>query len=201
EVFLYLSLASVISFAGSIQPGPVNMAVVFTALNNQFKRARYVALGGSVPELLASYVAMRFSLVIMDYENVIDQFSFGFSFVFIALGVVLIISKNANKLKQQNGSKSGFVLGFLLGLLNPQLILFWFGAITWLGIKGFQFHNHVLQYTFIVGTGVGAFLLHILLLYLIQLNHNSIWVKRLNLYGNKIIGVIFILLGIVNFIL
>ena len=200
EVLLYLLVASITSFVGSIQPGPVNMAVAYTASNKQFKRAGYIAFGGSVPELIATYVAMRFSLLVVSYEAVIKQFSFGFSFVFIALGVVLIFSKTANKLKQQNGSKSGFMLGFLLGLLNPQLVLFWFGIITWLSIKGFHFDNNLLQYAFILGSGLGAFLLHILLLYLIKSNHNNRWVMHLNTYGNKIIGSIFILLGIINLI-
>lgn len=201
EVLLYLLLASVISFVGSLQPGPVNMAVIFTASNKQFKRALFVALGGSVPELFMCYVAIRFSFLIVGYEVVINQFSTWFSLLLIPLGIWLFFSKAVNKIKEQNGSFSGFALGFLLGLFNPQLILFWLAVVTWLNLHGFNFDKSTLQVSFALGTGVGAFMLHIGLLYLLKRKIDSKLVSQINTLGNKIVGVVFVIIGLINLFL
>ncbi len=200
EVLLYFLSAAVISFIGSLQPGPVNMAVVFTASNRQFKKSLFVAFGGSVPELFMCFVAIRFSSLIIGYEVVIKQFSIWFLSLLIPIGIWLFFSKAVNKIKEQNGSSSGFVLGFLLGLFNPQLILFWMAIVTWLNLRGFGFDKNLLQISFAFGTGAGAFALHMGLLYLLKQTSESRLVNHINTYGNKIIGIIFVVIGLINLV-
>ena len=52
-------VVSVISFVGSIHPGTVNLAVVQTTLGHSRRAGLYLALGGSLPELVYSLLAVN----------------------------------------------------------------------------------------------------------------------------------------------
>ena len=52
------AFAFVMSFWGSVPPGPCNITVLHTTLNYNSKAGIWVAFGSSVPELLYSFIAL-----------------------------------------------------------------------------------------------------------------------------------------------
>ena len=57
--FIIFSLVALISFAASIHIGAVNLAVVQATLNRNLSAGILVAVGGSIPEFIYSFLALK----------------------------------------------------------------------------------------------------------------------------------------------
>lgn len=200
DFIIYFLIAAIISFLGSLQPGPVNMAVLYAASNKQYKQGLYIAIGGSIPEFIFSFIALKFYTIISIHVQSIHQFSLALDILFIAIGILLFFVKKSNKVLTDSSLKKGFFTGFLLAIVNPQLILFWLAVITSLSIQQIQIDTNGQQIAFAIGTIIGAFLLHLLLLYAIKQNANNSLVIWLETRSTQIIGVVLILVGSFHFI-
>lgn len=198
DIFYYFILACAISFMGSCQPGPVNMAVLLASSVQQYRKAFMISLGGSIPESVFAAVAIYASSIIIRHQDILQVMSRGVAFAFVVFGIYLFVRKAKLEVPEQNGSQKGFLIGFLISIVNPQLILFWVAVITSLEIN--QFHitslHPVIQAAFLLGTSVGGFIVHILLLLLCRKYQQSRFLNAFSLYSNKIVGCVFAILGL-----
>ena len=200
ELAVYFLLATVISFVGSMQPGPVNMAVLYQATHKQYRSALHTAIGGSIPEFIFSLVAIKFFAFINGHIQFINQFSIGLDFIFVLIGIRLMMMKKIKSNPKFFTTQQGFLSGFLVASFNPQLIIFWLGITTSLAIQNVKIETLGAQLFFSLGTTMGAFLLHLLLLLAIKNNPNHKWVTIFKENNLKIIGTLLLLIGSINFI-
>ena len=63
---LSFSIAAVISFIGSLQPGPVNLQVLYSGFAGSRKQALLCAAGGIVPEFVYCVLAPQDGVVLFD---------------------------------------------------------------------------------------------------------------------------------------
>lgn len=197
-ILLFL-LAFLISFIGSLQPGPVNLAVLFAASKHKYKQALYLAVGGSIPEVFYCYVALLFSSSLHGFIEYFSYIKIVFSIGCIITGFYLLYAKQ----KQLNFSRSsqfGFFLGLLLAGVNPQLILFWTFIFIWLTQHQIPLYSYSIftQTMFAIGAAFGAFGVHVSLLLLIKKYSHTNINKFLTAYTNKIIGVVLLMLGLLE---
>jgi len=195
DYFFAFVLAFTISFLGSIQPGPVNLAVLTSSMQHKYQNAFLIALGGSWPEFMFSFMAFKLAAFVVVLPIFITYFKIAIIAVFIILAVYLWFSKTNRSASISN--KNGFVLGSLLAVLNPQLILFWLAAIAYLQTNQILnlFHNNYILVLFCLGAMFGALALHVLLIYLSKKlfdNKATIFLK----YADKIVASIFAFLAI-----
>jgi len=195
---LIFLLFAVISFIGSLQPGPVNLGVVYYTLHQQKRKAVLLAIGGSLPEILYVVLAVKlvsFTSVKQDYIRIISILA---SFVLIGLGAYLWFYKASKKGSHDKPPKGSFWSGMALGLLNPQLLVFWAGIIWYLQntFEGINLMETKYLIASAVGAGIGAFLLHVFYIGLIQKYQQFILLRWLRTHPEKSIGLILFLLGL-----
>lgn len=171
-LFLFI-FAAVASFIGSLQAGLVNTAVLAHTVQRGPAAGRRMAIGGSIPEVLYAGVAYLFA------NALLDKLGIGQERIGMAVGIVLVgmglyftfIFKPKFDPERMEVKATGVRRGLVLGLANPQLVLFWCGVVLALhayGIKG--------QGVFgMIAFGLGAFTGAILLLFqLVKLGQRAV---------------------------
>lgn len=201
-LFFYAFIVSfAISFVGSLQPGPVNIAVLASSFQKRFKNAIFIAIGGSLPEFLFSFIAFKATSYIVIWYQYFIYFQIIIVILLLIAGLYLWFNKTNIAFKTTQ--KNGFLLGFTLAVLNPQLILFWTTVITYIQLNGvFEttlFENNYLVVLFCFGASFGALTIHVLLIFLSN-KFLKISLQSFFKYANKIIAIIFVILAIVQII-
>ena len=195
--------ASVASFIGSLQLGPVNLFVIDTVLTKGKKNALYVCLGGSLPEFVYCAIAVYSGSFFLNQPTVYVIFKIILILILIALAFIYFFKKQ-NKIDivtpKDNSSaivSKNFIKGFTLALLNPQLLVFWmFVMVYFNSINFLQLKTNFNKLAYILGAGFGAFVL----LLLITVTISKFKAKPLtylnNKNYNKILAVLFSIIAI-----
>ena len=197
-LFLFV-IATVASFIGSLQAGIVNTAVLAHTIQRGRDAGRRMAIGGALPELIYAALAFQFATWAVQWMGL------GFSGIAVLVGSLLIVIgiyfaflfKPGFDVRTIPVKASGIRKGLLLGLMNPQLILFWCGvrlSITSFGITG----RGLLELAaFSIGAFAGAI---ILLFQLVELGRKAVetWKPTTMLWLFRSVGALLILSGIVS---
>jgi threonine/homoserine/homoserine lactone efflux protein len=200
--FILFFIVVLISFAGSIQIGAVNLAVVQTTLNRNLSAGILVAVGGSIPEFIYSFMALKGLFFIQKNQKIIDSMNLLIIPVFIVVGLFYLFKKNnvsANLKPLDNDKKINFFKGFSLGMLNPQLLPFWFFMIVYLN-KYFIVNDLTARCAFVLGAGVGAFGILSIFAFTAHRFDKQIktFLRRFSI--NTLMGYVFILLALIQII-
>lgn len=192
-------IATVASFIGSLQAGLVNTAVLAHTIQRGRDAGRRMALGGALPELLYAALAFQFATWVVQWIG-LDR-----SGVTILVGVLLgiiglyfaFVFKPQFEVETIPTKASGVRRGLLLGLLNPQLILFWCGVrltLTSFGIEGRGVPELI---AFSLGAFVGAL---ILLFQLVRLGRKAVetWKPSTLRLLFRLVGALLIISGVVS---
>lgn len=196
-------LATVISFAGSVQLGPVNFGTIQTALNKNKRAAILFGFGGSLPELLYCGLAFGGSNLLSRFEGLeayLKYVTIGILFVF---GMYLVLQKPSRggmkSLKESNGKEVW--LGMTFGLLNPQLFPYWLFIITYLRSQQLVTNpSWFVQGAFVIGTAAGAFLLQYLVAVFTSAKREFLYEKLTTNY-NKVLGGIILAVALVTLVI
>lgn len=205
-VLVFLA-TSIISFIGSVQLGPVNLSVIRHTLERDFKTGIRAAFGGCIPEIIYSSLAVWGVAFMEKHQSFFKTFELIVIPVFLGLGIYNFLKKDQdNSTKNDNidsgtfsPSNSSFLKGFSLGMLNPQLFIFWFTSLVYINsFKFLEINNTVSKISFVAGTAAGAF---ILLFTVAAITHQkkAFITKSLSKYNiNRIVGIIFMILAAVQ---
>lgn len=181
--------------------GLLNSRILSLAIQKESLRAKYVALGGALPEAIYMAIAFAGISTCNNYFSGVriwlDVFA---SVLFLIIGISLWLQKpkfnNPNTVTHQRNTKEkiGYSTeGFLLGISNPQLLPFWAGVLLYL--PDLLTDNYYLNlFGLCAGAAVGAFVWHLLLVKLTS-------IKALNLTKNlqvtyRILGLGFVAFGL-----
>lgn len=196
---LFLLVASV-SFVGSIQIGAVSMAVIQTTLSRSRSAGIWVALGGSIPEFIFSFIALKGLLFLQQNQSIIDWLNMLIIPIFLLLGLYNFFQKEPDSDEEvimETSKNFDFAKGFSLGMINPQLLPFWFFSLIYIS-KHFSINTLSAKYAFVLGTGVGAFAILVVFAQLTHHYHLSIK-KILKKYPiNRLMAFIFISLALIQ---
>lgn len=197
DTLFALLIATVASFIGSLQAGLVNTAVLTATLRHGADSGRRTALGGSLPEFL--YAALAFMgagqvLAFTASKGITPEHVTGV--VLVLLGIYIAFLMKPFHIKEGGQARrGGFMRGLLLGLMNPQLLLFWCGIR--LGMESIGVHAQGL--TDAVAFGIGAFIGALaLLLLLVRLGNRLLeaWGAHLLHRVFRVLGLVLIVLGV-----
>ena len=202
SIFFALIISTAISFAGSVQLGPVNFGTIYSALHKNKKSAILFGFGGSLPELLYCGLAFGGSNYLLQFESLNDYLKYLTSAVLFIFGVYLIFQKAASEdssVKIKEGKE--IWQGTLFGLFNPQLFPFWLFIITNLR------NNQVLsttswpeQVAFTLGAALGAFLLQLAVAEIASRKRAFIYLRLTNNY-NKVLGSSIIAVALIQLVI
>lgn len=174
KLLLIFSVTFLISFAGSFHPGPLNMSVIQNTLKKNLSAGIWMVFGGVIPEMIYGFLAVEGLKVFEQYPLVFEIMQWA------VLPILLLVGWNYLKPKPAKAqtddilkasqlstnaeitSLTGDVLkGFLLSLLNPQLLPFW--LIILINYQNYQvlhIENTLDKVSFVLGASAGAFLLN-----------------------------------------
>lgn len=199
EALVLFLFAAGVSFIGSLQAGVVNTAVLAHTVKRGPEAGRRMAIGGAIPELLYAGLAFQFSDMALGLLG-LDRAGVGLLVGSILIGIglyFLILFKPRFEPERVNTKVSGVRKGLLLGLANPQLLLFWSGMKLSLTSFGFTDAGSLELVAFAFGAFVGAV---VLLLQLVRVAKRAVekfkpatlrWMFRA-------VGMLLILVGVVG---
>ena len=191
----------VISFVGSIQLGPLNIAVIQATVKHNFRAGVLVSIGGALPEFLFSAIAIYFASFFRN-NPIIEKYSGIATIIFFAgFGLYYLFSENDDiNFSETTGQQNNHLLkGFSLSAINPQLAIFWF--LYSIIIDNYLKVNDIAsKVVFVVGAGMGAFLILYLFAY-ISYRNRSLLTRIFTQYPiNKYTGILFLVLSFVQFL-
>ncbi len=194
QALLLFLLVAVISFAGSLQAGLVNVSVLQIALKKGFSSALWLAIGGCLPELLYAALAIFAGMFVEQHANLMNNLGLVTMPVFACFGIFQLYRKKSNVLPDRLSQTihSEFWHGLGLAFLNPQLLPFWFGVYVYVNSSIMAVDNLLKKIAFIAGTAFGALVLLVLLAWIAVKNREIVekWFTKYDF--NKLTGWLFI---------
>ncbi len=149
----------VISFLGSVHPGPLNLSVINNSLNFGKKTAISIILGGILPEIIYSTLAVSGFEMLKKYPYIFEYSRWITAVMLFTMGIFYLLP--SKKTRPQPSNLLGFSKGFLLSITNFQLIAFWvFVVIYFDNYTLLKLNSNNKKTAFILGTAFGAFLLN-----------------------------------------
>lgn len=195
--------AAFASFVGSLQLGPVNLGVIHTAISKDMRSALRVSFGGALPEVLYAFLAVQGIEFLGNDSFIVRYATYFFAPVLIIIGLYTLFIKKKPKevISETKGSKAGdFGKGLVLALLNPQIFTYWIAVMIYIGSTGiYEVNSWTEKLSFTFGAAVGALGLFITFAAISIRNKekiNSLVAGNIN----KVMGWIFIVLGIVQLV-
>lgn len=130
DTLLYFLVAMVASFIGSLQAGVVNTAVLAHTIKWGRYAGRRMAVGGSIPEFIYAGVAF------WGAGWLVEQLGIGATGITIIVSSILLVLggffvfvyRPRPALPGEDKLTGDLWRGVLLGMANPQLLLFWCGV-------------------------------------------------------------------------
>jgi len=143
DFIFYFFTGLFVAILGALPLGTVNVAVINTTIKENISSALKIVFPAAIGELFLIFIAILYYKRIQDFVVQNTWFQYIIAGVLILLGIILIFGKK-NCIKDDNGEcirtkprvllpKAG--LGFILGLLNPTVLIYWLYAISYLGDK------------------------------------------------------------------
>jgi len=199
EILIFFA-ASAISFIGSLQAGTVNIMVIKTTISKNRNSAFWLSIGGSLPEMIYATLAVFVGMMIEKNALFLQSVEWITIFVFIIFGLINIYKKKEiqyDKVEYISGTKD-FLKGFTLAMLNPQLLIFWFGVYIYLDGNGLNIRETSSKLAFVTGAFFGALLLLWSLILISHHQKDKIYSLLKNYNINKLIGWFFISLALLK---
>jgi threonine/homoserine/homoserine lactone efflux protein len=163
-----LIIAFILSFAGSIPPGSINLTVVQLGLENKLRTALRFSVAASLIEYPYAWIAVKFEKLITSSPVITDNIQIISAVVLILLGLINVWPRSEAPSRYFSKlSKSGYRRGLLLGVLNPLAIPYWIGITAYLqGQQWIDLSSPARLHAYLAGVFLGALLLLVLLAYL-----------------------------------
>jgi threonine/homoserine/homoserine lactone efflux protein len=187
-------LVSIISFAGSIHPGTVNVAVAQTTLRQSRNAGLWLALGGSLPEFAYGGLAAGGLMLLPQNADWLKWLAYAPIPVLLGAGIAAFYQRPVPLNEAPaTSTRRPFWKGLALAGVNPQLLPFWSAVWLYLSANMLIPDHSASQWVFALGTSAGAFGL---LAGVVWLSHrqreritrylNGFWLNRLT--GGFFIG-------------
>lgn len=165
DTLLFFVAAAMASFIGSLQAGVVNTAVLAHTVKWGRHAGRRMAVGGSIPEFIYAGVAfLGAGWLVETLEIGTTGITLIVSAILFLLGVYFVFIYRPKPAAPSEDKLTGDMRrGVLLGMANPQLLLFWCGVKLMLVSFGMTSDAWTHLLAFALGAFVGAIILLMIL--------------------------------------
>lgn len=198
-ILIYLFVGILTATIGALPLGASNIAVINTTIKQNAKQAFKIALTAGLAELVLSYYALHCNMVVRDFFNNNLWTQVVIAILLAIIGLYLMLNK---KKKPQAGShllKSKYATGFLLGLMNPPVLIYWviaYGIINSNDLMLSLQSSLSVLFLFFLGVYLGKILtLYIYSRFSTVLKNK---VQNINLIVNKMTGVLLLTIALVQ---
>jgi threonine/homoserine/homoserine lactone efflux protein len=206
---LIFLITFLISFIGSIHPGPLNLSVIQTTLQKSLPAALLMALGGVIPEIIYGYLAVEGVMIFEKYPIVFKVMQWAVVPILLFLGIQQIIASRQTKkeiissqnITRRTSTQGASTRGFFLSLFNPQLLPYWIVIlVNYQNYESLRISDLSDKILFVLGTSTGAFALNYVYAYIAHTQREKIF-KYLNQNRfEQIIGWTFVGMGLLQIV-
>jgi threonine/homoserine/homoserine lactone efflux protein len=165
---LIFIITFIISFLGSIHPGPLNLSVIQITLRKNLSLGLLMALGGIIPEIIYGYLAVEGVMIFEKNPLLFQIMKWAVVPILLIMGYLELTKRKKNSnvndyaFEEISSEKWKTISkGFFLSLFNPQLLPFWIIILVnyqnyeYLRISGLSD-----KIWFVLGTSTGALALN-----------------------------------------
>ena len=201
-VIIYFIIGVSAAFVGALPLGASNIAVINTTLKQNAQQAFKIAFAAGIAEVILSYYALHCNMIVRDFFREHLWIQITIVVLLILIGSFLFFkkqSKSDGKVRKNKLTRSKYATGFLTGILNPPVLIYWvvaFGIINNNDIMLSLKSSLAVLFLFFSGVYIGK----ILTLYLYSRFSTIIKnrVQNITAIVNKVTGVLLVVIGVVQ---
>lgn len=169
----YFFIGLITAVIGALPLGATNVAVINTTIKENVQNALKIVYTAALAELFLILIAISFNTQIELFIDMNIWLQYTFLIIFLVVGIILLIGrkecvKDENEeciiIKKRKIKISKQLLGFILGLINPTVLIYWIFIISFLSKKMIYLNINV-DYSLLVLFLIGAFLGKVITLY------------------------------------
>ncbi len=208
DYLIYLFLGLIFAILGALPLGTTNVAVINTTIKENLQNAMKIVYPAGLAEVILVIIAIAFNMQIENFVTMNLWVQYTIAIILIGIGLFLCFArkecvKDENEeciiiKKRYNISKQ--LLGFILGLVNPTVLIYWILILSFLN-KKMIYLNTTSSIILITLFLIGAFLGKISTLYGYGRFSNVLKVRIKNITNsiNVVIGVLLICISLFQF--
>lgn len=194
---LYLLIGIIASILGALPLGASNIAVINTTLKQNANQAIKIALTAGIAEVILSYYALHCNETVKTFFHENKWFQIAIALILFSVGLFLLLKKSNNsKIKTKRFFQSRYITGFLLGILNPPVLIYWVITYGILNNNNFMLSlksSFLVLFLFFSGVYTGKLLtLYFYSKISLHIKHR---VNNITYLLNKITGLLLIIVG------
>lgn len=195
NIALYFIISFIISAIGSLPTGLITLTIMQRTLEAGKKAGYMLSFGATVMEFVYTYIAL-YGLTFFQESVATNYYMQIFAtIVFFGFGFYNFFKESKPPTAPTNDyDYFDFGRGFLVATMNVLIIPFWLFIALWLANYDMTFDTQTNIIVFSIGSALGA--LAVFIGYA-ELGHYILArIGKIVKYTNKIVGVIFVILGI-----
>jgi len=197
-IAVYFIIGILAAIVGALPLGASNIAVINTTIKRNAKQAIKIALAAGVAEVILSFYALHCNTVVQKFfdNNMWIQVTIVLLLLFV--GAFLFFKQQSDKSsKRKPIIRSNYATGFLLGILNPPVLIYWIVVIGVINNNDFMLSlQSSLSVLFLFFSGI--YLGKLLTLYIYSrfslLIKNK--VKNITFIVNRVTGVLLVVIAL-----
>lgn len=197
-IISFFIIGVIASTVGALPLGASNIAVINTTIKENTKQAFKIGITAGISEVILSYYALHCNMAVKDFFDRNMWIQIVIVIILMVIGSYLIFkSKKEERAKPSRLSRSKYATGFLLGILNPPVLIYWivaFGTINNNNLILSLSSSLFVLFLFFAGVYTGK----VATLYLYSKFSLAIKnrVQNITLVINKVTGVLLIIIGL-----
>ena len=199
---VYFIIGVIVAFLGALPLGTVNISVINTTIKQNMQTAMKIAIAAGFAEIILSFFALHCSMFVNSFIGANTWFQVVLTTIILIFGIVILIKKQkASTDSKKKAFNSKYLNGFVLGLLNPPVLLYWIFVIDFLNRNDYSLSMEA-SLTIIFTFFLGVYLGKVLTLYLYSKSSTYIKKRFTNIATvvNKFIGILLITIASIQFI-
>lgn len=209
NLITYFFIGFIAAILGALPLGTTNVAVINTTIKESLQNALKIVYTAALAEVILVAIAFKYNMLIESFIDMNIWLQYTIVFIVLCIGIILVIGrkecvKDENDeciiIKKRKFKISKQQLGFILGLINPTVLVYWILVISFLNKKMIYFDNNVsiiLLVLFLVGVFLGKVIT--LFCYGKFSNILKIRMKNITLIINRAIGILLVCVSIFQF--
>lgn len=127
-ILLYLFVGILTAIVGALPLGASNIVVINTTIKQNLKQAMKIAFAAGIAEVILSYYALNYNMLVKDFFVTNQWLQVLIAIFLLGIGGLLFFKKTTSEKGSKEKKaylKSKYITGFLLGLLNPPVLVYW----------------------------------------------------------------------------
>lgn len=202
SLVIYFFIGVIATFFGAIPLGTVNISVINTTIKQNMSMAMRIAFAAGFAEIILSFYALHCSMFVTGFIGNNNWLQVTLAIIILGIGMFMLL-KRQKVISEPKKSvfDSKFLNGFVLGLINPPVLLYWIFVIEFLNRNNYSLTMEV-SLTLIFLFFMGVYLGKVLTLYLYSKSSVLIKKKFANISQtvNKATGILLVVIGVIQFI-